>query len=386
MTETQDRKRNIRRRSLAVILLIAALTASVAFMNRFLCIPDTLDQNRVLMMHKEPRDSIDVLLIGSSTTYSGFSSAYAYDCFGFTSFPYAIGGSTCTIWKPALQDALRTQKPKLVVIDVFGGGYDLDLVESRNSQVYTVMTHMPLSAEKIATAKELSSSIGRTTTASLLLPFIKYHGSVPSNLRTLKDRLDVERSDVSVLKGIETLTRTRELADVDDISFSDETAPLDEKTEAVINDFIDYCRSMDLDVLFVKYPTVLTKNDPDELLVNLRANRILQIADEAGFHTLNMQKHFHELGLKEREDYYNHGHTNTRGQKKVTAFLGDYIQNELGVAPSVLNDDVKANWDESVRYYNAFVDLSEELITGGDPVPLGDSPETVRRLREFMGE
>lgn len=384
MTETKSNKKIRRRRTLAAVLLVVSLLASIIFMDHFLCIPATFDQNRVLLFHKEPADSIDVLLIGSSTTYSGFSSAYAYDQFGFTSYPYAIGGSTCNIWKPALQDALRTQHPKLIVVDVFGGGYDLDLVESRNSQVYTIMTHTPLSREKIETAKELSSKIDRTTTASLLLPFIKYHNSVPANLMDLKDRLDVASSGPSPLKGIETLTRTRELADVDDISFTDETAPLDEKTEAVINEFMDYCRSKDLNVLFVKYPTVLTKNDPDELQVNLRANRILEMADEAGFHTLNMQKYFHEIGLKEREDYYNHGHTNTRGQKKVTSFLGGYIQNELGIAPSDLSDSVRTEWDDSVRYYGAYVEMSEELINKGDPQPMGDSPKLVRELKKRL--
>ena len=122
--KSDNRKRILGKRTLAVLLLVLVLIASIDFMNRFLCIPMTSNQTTVINMHHEPADSIDVLLLGSSATYSGFASAYAYELYGFTSYPYALAGGTCTMWKPALQDALRTQDPELVVVDAFTGGYD----------------------------------------------------------------------------------------------------------------------------------------------------------------------------------------------------------------------------------------------------------------------
>ena len=77
MPEKTDTKKTNIRRAVAVITMVLALAGSLVFMELFLCIPESqaLDQNRVLMLHKEPKDTIDVLLIGSSATYSGFSSA-----------------------------------------------------------------------------------------------------------------------------------------------------------------------------------------------------------------------------------------------------------------------------------------------------------------------
>lgn len=386
MPENTDRKKKNIRRTIAVITMVLALVGSVAFMEKFLCIPETqaLDQNRVLMLQKEPTNTIDVLLIGSSATYSGFSSAYAYEKFGFTSYPYAIGGGTCTMWKPALQDALRNQRPKLVVVDVFGGGYEREMIETRSSQLYLIMNSVPLSAEKIRMAKEISKNVNNVSAASMVFPFIKCHSRVPINLLRLKERLETEKFGPSPLKGLETRTRTRQLAFVDDVSFSEETMPIDEKTEGVIRDFLEYCKSQDLKVLFVKYPTVLTQEDPDELLVNLRANRICEIAEEYGFDSLNMQKDFHKIGLKERKDYYNHGHTNIRGQKKVTSYLGDYIQNSLNIAPSKLDEDVRAEWDESVEYFHALDALSEELIRQGKSESIGESPALAADVKRIV--
>lgn len=338
------------------------------------------------MLHKEPKNSIDVLLIGSSATYSGFSSVYAYEQFGFTSFPYSIGGSTCTSWKPAVQDALCNQKPKLIIVDVFGGGYDSELIKTRNNQIYTIMSHTSLSAEKIKTSKELSRAVEDTSIFSLLFPLAKYHSSVPSNLMSFKDSLRAFHSDTSKLKGVEIITRARKLASVDNASFSDDTIPLDKDTEGIILDFIDYCKEQKLNVLFVKYPTVLTQNNPDELEVNLRSNRILELAGQAGFATLNLQKCFHEIGLVESEDYYNHGHTNTRGQKKITRYLGAYIQNNLGIPPSSFDESTKKAWDDCVPYYRAYCELAEKYIISNNFVNLGDCPALVDNLRQIVGD
>ena len=368
-----------------VVLMIAALLASVWFMQKFMCIPFSKDEIRTINLHKEPKDSIDVLLVGSSATYSDYSAPYAYEKFGFTSFPYAIGGSTCTMWKPAVQDALATQRPKLVVVDVFGGGYERGLIDTRSNQLSIVMSHTARSRQKVETAKELSGLVENTSTASFLFPFIKYHNNVPNCIKSLPDRLRLEAAGPSPLKGVYAKSREVYLEDVEEISFTDETAPLDPKTEAIIRDFIDYCRSEDLEVLFVKYPSVLISGYEEEMEINLRCNRILQIAEEEGCHALNMQKHFNDIGLEERADFYNHSHTNVRGQKKITAFLGSYIQNELGIAPSDLSDDLRAEWDESIVYYNVLVDMAEENINNYAVETLGDDPATIREIKKRLG-
>lgn len=382
--QLNTKKKPYGRRAAALVLMAAALVFSVWFMQKFMCIPFSTDEIRVINFHKEPEDSIDVLLIGSSATYSDFSSAYAYEKFGYTSFPYAIGGSTCTMWKPALKDALNTQKPKLVVVDVFGAGYDRDMIDTRSNQLSIVFSHTAFSPELIESAAEANSLVEDSSTAGFVFPFIKYHNNVPSCVSTLRDRLWLEAAGPSPLKGAHTLTRAHWLAKVDPSSMTDEAAPVDEKTEKIIRDFIAYCKSQNMRVLFVKYPSVLTENDPDELEVNLRSNRILEIAAEEGCETLNLQKKFYDIGLNEMEDFYNHGHTNTRGQKKVTEYLGKYIQEEMGIAPSSLNEELRDEWDTSVRYYHEYTKTAEEMMQEGIEENFYDSPEVIRRLTESM--
>lgn len=386
MPEKTDKTKKYRIRAIAIISMLVFVLLSVALMQYYLCIPSDFDEDRVMMMHKQPENTIDVLMVGSSATQADYASAYAYEKYGFTSYPYSLDGATCAVWKPALQDALRTQRPKLVVVDVFGGGYDTELMETRSNQVYTIMTHVPLSREKVEMAKEINRNTGKSSVVSLLFPFIKYHSNVPSNLRTLNNRLKMEFAGPSPMRGIETHTRTRKLADVDEDTFTSDTAELDSNAERMIREFIDYCKSENLQVLFVKYPSVLTTEDADEMLVNLRANRILEIAEENGYPTLNMQPLFHDLGLEEQKDFYNHGHANIWGQQKITDYLGRYIQEEMGIVPSDLSPEDKASWDNSIRYYNALVDMAGGLISKNNDISLGDTPDALEMLEKYMKE
>ena len=384
MPEKNERKNKYGKRAAAIAAMLICVFFSVQILQYFFCIPNSFDENRVIMLHKEPKNTIDVLLIGSSATYSGFSSSYAYEKYGFTSYPYALGGATCTMWKPALQDALRTQKPKLVVVDVFGGGYDAEMIRTRCNQVYTIMAHYPLSPEKISLAKEIERNIDRTSVASLLFPILRYHINIAPNIRKIRQRMRAETFGPSPLKGIETKSRIRKLRKIDNSAFETGTKELEGGSERVIREFLDYCKEKDINVLFVKYPLVLKKNEPEEIDVTLRANRVVEIAEEYGYPTLNLQKQFYEIGLRETGDFYNHGHPNVYGQKKVTDSLGRYIRDEMGIGPTDLSEKDKAAWDESVRHYHGFVRMVEDMIGRDEDEDIGDSPEVVDRVEKYM--
>lgn len=366
--------KNYRLRILAVIIMIVALLSSILFMQKFLCISFSYDEMRIINFHKEPENSIDVLLIGSSATYSGFSSSYAYEKCGFTSYPYAIGGATCATWKPAIMDALHTQHPKLVVVDVFGGGYHKDVIDERTGQLSIIMSHTAFSKDKIETSEELCSLANNMKPFDYLFPFIKYHGNVPSNIPDLPDRLRIEYLPASPMKGLNTLTRARKLSKVDPESFTDETMPLDSVTEAIIQDFISYCKSKDIQLLFVKYPSVLDTDDSKDANVNLRANSVLKLAAANGCNVMNMQKMFYEIGLVENEDFYNRGHVNIRGAEKITDFLCNYLHDEMNIGPSTLSDADKEEWNACASYYHYYRSLAEELMRQERDLLLGDSP------------
>ena len=384
MTETKpDIKANKKTyliRTIAVASILAVVFSAVSFLQYYLCIPMSTDLTRVIQFGKEPENSIDVLLLGSSQSYSGFSSAYAYGKFGYTSYPLVIAGSSCTAWKPAVQKALWTQKPKLIVVDTFGGGYDAETVRSRKYPLYMLSNYTPLSMERMEAAYEMSVRSDESDMLSYAFPFIRYHTKIPSNLRSIQERMAIDGYGPSPLKGIETITDADEFGKLDEECFSSDKIALDENTEGILVDFIDFCSEKGIPILFVKYPSVMRYTKDFE--ANERMNSVLELAESKGCATLDLEKKFYELGLDEDTDYYNRSHPNVRGQKKITEYLGSYIQDEMGIGPSELDDSLSADWDKAAAYYDIMCDIAEEMIVNGEVKTLVDSPELLEMICE----
>lgn len=387
MREMEDRKsRALKyfRRIIAALSMIICVAVSMNCLQYYLSIPVTADQTRIIQFKKEPPDSIDVIMLGSSPTYSGFSSAYAYERFGFTSYPYAVGGSYCSMWKPAMQNILLTQKPKLVVVDVFGGGYDLETGENRKLALYLISNTMPYSAEKFRMAREASRHMDTGDAVSLAFPFVRYHSNFATNLKNIKERMAIESYGPSPMKGVEVMTKVKKLKPLSKECFTADTEPLDKKTAEIIRSFIKYCRAQNVDMLFVKYPSRPTYEE--DFMANMRQNSVLELARSEGCKTLDLERNFNEVGLNLKTDFYNRSHTNHRGQRKLTKHLGAYIQNNMGIGPSHLKVHDKNNWDKAADYYNVMCEMSEEMIQRKKTKFLSDSPELVAQIEQYKKE
>ena len=66
----------------------------------------------------EPKNSIDVLILGDSNAYSACSPMYIWNRFGIPTYVAAEGFQNVTGASNLLDEVLSCQKPKLVVFDV----------------------------------------------------------------------------------------------------------------------------------------------------------------------------------------------------------------------------------------------------------------------------
>ena len=382
MDKTKSKTIEYLKRFIAIASMLICLAIPMYYLQYYLSIPTNSSLTRVIQFKKEPVDSIDVIMLGSSPTYSGFSSAYAYKKFGFTSYPYAVMGAYCNMWKPAMQNILLSQKPKLVVVDVFGGGYDVETGENRNHALYLMSIAMPYSLQKLQMAEEASKHMDTGDPVSLAFPFVRYHSNYATNFKNIDERLAIENYGPSPLKGIEFMTKARKLKPLGEECFTSDTEPLDKKTEKLITDFIEYCRSQNVDILFIKYPCRLTYEE--DFMANLRQNSVLELAEREGCMTLDLERAFDSTGLDLKTDFYNRSHTNHRGQKKLTELIGTVIQEKKGIGPSELDDSAKANWDKAAVYYDALCEISEDMISSKDAEFLTDSPELVEKIEQYL--
>ena len=76
-----------------------------------------IDQTRYLYV--QPKNKIDVLFLGSSHVHCNVNTQLLWDEYGMAA--YLMTGAEQPIWNSYynLKEALKTQKPKLVVLDMF---------------------------------------------------------------------------------------------------------------------------------------------------------------------------------------------------------------------------------------------------------------------------
>ena len=95
---------------------------------------------QVEKFYELPKDSVDLLFVGSSHAIVNFNVGKLYDDYGITSFVF--GGAMQPMWNSyyALKEALKTQKPKLIVLEgysvCFTGNYAIDQYLIKNYNGY----------------------------------------------------------------------------------------------------------------------------------------------------------------------------------------------------------------------------------------------------------
>lgn len=377
------KKRVAKRTALIVALLISVFMSTMAFQEIF-CRPlHYYDENRLAFFHKEPRDSMDVVVMGSSDVYAGWAPAVAYRETGITSFSYALSGGTVVNWKTMLDDILEHQSPELIIVEPFGACYDNKTLVSRESQVKKVFNTLPLSISKIKRAKEIDAKSENVTTSDLLFPFISYHNLYGKYLENAKNYFAVKKYEHSPLKGMSNVTKISNPPVLYNATKDTETKELDTISEEYLIDFLEYAKEKNVNLVFIRFPQNFAQKYEEQHISLLRANKIGKIVAKYGYPYLNCQQHWDEIGLDSYHDLYNRAHLNIYGHEKLTKFVSRYLSSELGLKPAGRGNDIRENWNEALLYYDAYQKFSDECIKKDVLTEIGDSPDVFKRLEKY---
>jgi len=107
---------------------------------------------------------------------------------------------------------------------------------------------------------------------------------------------------------------------------TDERAELSGQQSRILKSILEYGKKNDLQLLFVLTP----------YMTNAGAGAVFNSArdmiEEYGYHAINGNDYYEEIGLYFPDDYYNGYHTNVFGAEKFTHFLGQYIIENYSVS------------------------------------------------------
>ena len=84
-----------------------------------------ISENSVSYFYDEPKNSLDVIYLGSSNAYIHFNSVLAYDLYGYTTGILSSPSQPIPLIKYLIKESQKYQTPSLYVIDITMFGYSL---------------------------------------------------------------------------------------------------------------------------------------------------------------------------------------------------------------------------------------------------------------------
>lgn len=251
-----------------------------------------------------PKNSLDVLILGSSHVICGVDANRMYSEHGISAYSCGTEAQPILGSYAWLREALRFHELKAVVLDVADVFAQSDEASYRKSFDYMRLSSVKL--EALSRYRDINPDM---SFGSYLFPLITYH----SRWNELSAEDFNGPSDLS-LRGfyIRTEVRGSEFAGVD-LSETSERAPIPEQNLAVFLDIIELCRAEGLELLLIESPSI----DFD----TQSHNAIQAIADEYGLRFLD----FNVTDQWPAIDYPNHmadfKHFNVHGAAAATDYI-----------------------------------------------------------------
>lgn len=375
------------KRTIKIASLILAIALVTAFCQQYLLCH--FDYNKLLMngFYLEDKNSLDVVLIGASETYTDFSPDLAYEEYGFTSYPVATGAAPVSLIKTQLKEVLRTQSPKLIVIEINGVLYRGKDSLTKESNLRKSLDNMPLNANKI---EYINNHIAISDQFEYYLPITKYHSvwnDYPEPLKYVKGLFAQNFRGYTYLKGVRTQGN---VYDTKQVKMLNATLPkdenrenLEETSEADFRDLLQYIKDEKLDnIIFMRLPHIVAKSENYGRYK--RCNTAGDIISEYGFDFYNFERYNDDIGIDFTKDYYNVDHMNVEGQQKMTRYLSELFVNKYGITPTELTEKQKEKWDTCADYYHKYVEYVK-YVAKKDPKAkeVGEDGNTLAKIAKL---
>ncbi len=240
----------------------------------------------------EPKNSIDVLILGDSNAYSACSPMYIWNKYGIPTYVAAEGFQNVTGASNLLDEVLTCQKPKLVVFDV--------------NMLWTGKT----------TLKKVENNLKNM--AYKYLPLAQYHNRWKT--MDVKDMFDAkEYTYRSASRGQYLSMDVKPFTGQSKMAKTDVVEDIPEVSRVLLDKLISKCNENGIKMMFMETPTAKSWN-------YARHNAMVKYAKQKKIDFVDMNTLEGKYAIDWSTDTRDGGrHLNCEGAEKVSAYLGKYI-------------------------------------------------------------
>jgi len=297
-------------------------------------------------------DSLDVINVGSSHVHCSINPVEIYKNTGITSYNLSAGFQSVWYSYYYVKEALKTQSPRVIVLDVF-------TLRLSDDTEFIPKASMNLLAMKPSWDKWQAIKVSEAEDkGNIFWGFPQNHLRYRDlEVEEYNDKVCLNMMGYTYMGNIEPI-REDEIVDTRSIT---DILPITEKSELYLRKTIELCQEKGIDIILVNSPWPHIKDEDEK-----RYNYIGKIADEYGIDFINGCLLTEELGIDYiRDNAGDGGHLNYDGSLKWSVYLGEYLKNHYDL-PDHRNEELMI-WEESQRELeNELLQKKLETIDGAE--------------------
>ncbi len=276
----------------------------------------------------EPKNSIDVVILGDSNAYSACSPMYIWNKYGIPTYVAAEGFQNVTGASNLLDEVLTCQKPKLVVFDV--------------NMLWTGKT----------TLKKVENNLKNV--AYKYMPLAQYHNRWKT--MDVKDMFgDKEYTYRSASRGQYLSMDVKPFTGQSKMTPTDDVEAIPEVSKVLLEKLIAKCKDNGIKIMFMETPTAKSWN-------YARHNAMVEFAKEKNIDFVDMNTLGGEYAVDWNTDTRDGGrHLNCGGAEKVSAYLGKYISEKYSFKDKRKSDKY-ADWNNDYMNYVKYMSGESTML------------------------
>ncbi len=297
----------------------------------------------------EEENSLDVIFMGNSDTYRGITPMEIWNDYNITSYNFVSAGQRMWTGYYMLIEALKTQKPKVIMLNIDG---IFSTNQSSMSNYQKVFDTMLISKNKINAIMDPAFNFSYGRKLAYVFPIIAYHTRY--NELTSEDFKYAYSDYHNPYKGLDISVDSKPFKG-DYITNSDDVWPLDDKVTKYLDKFVQKCREEKIDLEFIWVPS------PDSWSAE-KSNAVKEYTLKNDIDFIDLNYIYKDINIDFTTDTADGGdHLNIYGATKVSKYLGEYLNNNYSFEKHDKNTIKRWNKD-----YKEYIKILKDLENSGN--------------------
>ena len=320
--------------------------------------------NHFTAFDNEGKNLVDGVLIGTSVVAFSWLTPVAWKDYGLAAYHLSINIQPFGVIPEYLDYAQKKQDIKYAVVDVHGLRKETIFNSLLTTNFRSAYLRLPdlISRYKILGslfdfAEEVYAFYGEpenkddvvdSKKLSYYLPFVDFHGRWVEGLNkydftTVKNEYlgAVNLAAVFRISDCSNQTAKWEFGEVQEI---------DDFQKSQLQKLVDYANKHEIKLLFVNTPSFRTLEEQQEM------RDIIAYCKNQGYDAIDFTSDevVEGTGLDLSTDFFDEGHLNAFGAKKITDYICEYLIANDYYTPDHRGDKKYSEWDKAAEAYSAF--------------------------------